>query len=83
MEVVPGKDRNGSDELSEAPHPPPEIDPLIWGPVLNGLCSLHETETVYSLEDIMVMNVALEYKAALEKHSYDKAMKKQSIGERR
>ena len=62
MGIIIGKGNVGDEILAGVPDAPPEIDPLLWAPILRGLCTLHETETVYSLDDIITMNIALEYK---------------------
>jgi len=57
-----GKSDVGTEVIDDTPEPPKELEPYLWGPILRGLCTLHETETVYSLDDIITMNIALEHK---------------------
>jgi hypothetical protein len=38
---------------------------IIWRPVMEGQCTLHELRTVYSFDDLMDMHEALNLRAAI------------------
>ena len=71
-----GKDDDWGSELdSSFPEAPDEINTFLWTPIMQGLCTLHETETVYSLADIVEFNIALRYKNRVENYIQDKALR--------
>lgn len=41
-------------------------DMLIWRPIMEGLCTLHELRTVYSFDDLADMHEAMNLQAAIQ-----------------